>query len=197
MQTIVILLLLLAGVAQAQVNKCVHPKTGKVIYSDTRCDTSQSEKLLENRKSDDEIMVERMQAAQANERRQLDRANEMQPVPVAAQQTRPDKVDSYECRLALKNHETTTSINTNRNVINASIMKVNAICGTKTELIQPSISKSSTTSTPVNQPANITHCNSGFCYDDQGGVYHKGGPSFMVGPNGRTCNGAGNSWICN
>lgn len=48
--------------AHAQVNKCVHPKTGKITYSDTRCDTSQSEKLLENRKSNDEIMAERMQA---------------------------------------------------------------------------------------------------------------------------------------
>ncbi len=48
------------------------------------------------------------------------------------------------------------------------------------------------------QPALVfTSCDSGFCYDNQGGVWHKNGPNYLNGPNGRTCNLSGGFWSCN
>jgi hypothetical protein len=41
---------------QAQVNKCVNPKTKVVTYSDTLCDTAQKSTFIEGRKSEEEVM---------------------------------------------------------------------------------------------------------------------------------------------
>ena len=46
-------------------------------------------------------------------------------------------------------------------------------------------------------PTIFTHCDTGFCYDNKGGVYHRVGADFMTGPNGRACHRAGNMWNCN
>lgn len=150
MQRAIFLLIALMAVttAQAQVIRCTNPKTGEVTYSDKSCDNNHSSSLVERRKSREQIMAERLQAAEANEQKYRNRLVEMeveqqarQQAPVAAQQPLPDKSTSYECRLAQKNHETTSSSITgtteeHRNRINASIMKVNAACGMKTELMQ-------------------------------------------------------------
>lgn len=202
-RAIFLLIAMMAASAQAQVIRCTNPKTGEVTYSDKSCDNTHSSSLVERRKSREEIMAERLQAAEANEQKYRNRLAEMeveqqtrQQAPVVAQQPLPDKSTSYECRLAQKNHETTSSSITGtteerRNRINASTVKVNAACGMKTELMQ---------APPViinNRPnITITNCNSGFCYDNHGGVYHRSGTEFMTGPNGRTCNRSGASWIC-
>ena len=46
-------------------------------------------------------------------------------------------------------------------------------------------------------PSAITHCSTGFCYDNQGGTYHKIGGGMMSGPDGKVCNSAGNMVFCN
>lgn len=204
MQRVVFFLIaMMAVAAQAQVIRCINPKTGQVTYSDQRCDNSQSSSLVERRKSHEEIMSERLQAAEANEQKYRNRLAEMevqqqarQQAPVVAQQPPPDKSTSYECRLAQKNHETTSNIMTGtseqrRNRINASTIKVNAACGMKTELMQ---------APPViinNRTVNFTGCASGLCYDNRGRVYHQISPELITGPDGQTCNRAGASWICN
>jgi hypothetical protein len=114
-----------------------------------------------------------------------------------SQQASADKSNSYECRLAQKNHETTASSASNsKSIINASTMKVNAACGLSTEMIQEPPRKRQLNN-QANNPTTITHCNSGFCYDNLGGVYHRNGPNFMTGPNGQACHGAGTAWNCN
>lgn len=40
-------------------------------------------------------------------------------------------------------------------------------------------------------PRNITHCNDAFCYDDQGGVYSKGGGGALIRNDGKVCTGSG------
>lgn len=199
------LIVMMAVAAQAQVIRCTNPKTGQVTYSDRQCVSSHSGVLVERRKSHEEIMSERLQAAEANEQKYRNRLAEIevqqqagQQAPMVAQQSPPDKSTSYECRQVQKDHETVSSIRTGteeerRNRINASTVKVNATCGMKTELIQPP-------ARPVlinNRPTNFTRCDSGFCYDNLGGVYHRTGPMFMTGPNGRTCHRSGTTWTCN
>lgn len=43
----------------------------------------------------------------------------------------------------------------------------------------------------------FTHCDTGFCYDNLGGVWHRNGPDVLNGPNGRFCQRTGNAWNCN
>lgn len=198
----ILLATMMVFTVQAQVNKCVNPKTKVVTYSDTLCDTAQKSTFIEGRKSEEEVMRIQIQADEANERKYRAKLNEVQnqqsvPQRIPSQQVSADKSNSYECRLAQKNHETTASSATsNRNTINASTMKVNAACGLKTEMIQEPPRKPQLKN-QANNPTTITHCDTGFCYDDLGDVYHRNGPNFMTGPNGQACHGTGTFWNCN
>lgn len=50
---------------------------------------------------------------------------------------------------------------------------------------------------PPLAPRVMTHCTTGFCYDNQGGVYHRhGNAQTMTGPTGTTCTRAGNMVHC-
>lgn len=133
---------------QAQVVKCTNPKTGTVSYSSTPCEGGYVSKLVEDRKSSEELMAERLRAAEANERKyrshlvELENRKIEQRAPVPAQQGYANPSPSYECLRVQRDHETISSIRTGsdeerRNRINASIVKVNVTCGVQTELIQP------------------------------------------------------------
>ena len=195
-----------ASTAFAQVHRC-KDAAGKTIYSDAPCATGQTGQLIERQKSQDEIYQERAQAAEANERKyrsqQSERAQqsfEMQQrnasqAPAAA----PPQLQSAsrECREAQKDLEFVSSIRTisqdeKRMRTNAAIARVNASCGSNTPLMQ----EPSRNVVKPRTPRTITNCNGGFCYDDVGGVYHRNGPDFLVGPNGRTCNRSGSFWNC-
>ena len=207
-----LLLAISASTANAQVNKCVHPKTKVISYTDTLCDTSQASTLLEQRKSSDEIMSERIQAAEINERKQRERLNEVQQqqvqrVPI--RQTRIDKSDTYECRIALKNHETTSSISSGtaeqrRNAINASTMKVNSICGTNTELMQAPVKKTIVNTEPdpepprreLNSRPSITDCSGGTCRDRDNNRYTVTDQNNLKREDGANCQYSGGAWNC-
>ena len=197
-----------ASAVLAQVHRC-KDAAGKTIYSDAPCATGQIGQLIERQKSQDEIYQERVQAAEANERKyrsqQSERTQqnfEMQQrsasqAAAAAAPPQPQSV-SRECREAQKELEFVSSIRTisqdeKRMRNNAAIARVNASCGSNTPLMQepPRI-------VVKPQPQrSITNCNGGFCYDDAGDVYHRNGPDFMTGPNGRTCHRSGSFWNCN
>lgn len=199
---LLLLMTLATTAAQSQVVRCESPKTGQVTYSDHPCDSGQVSKLVERRKSPEEVSAERQQADEANERKYRSGLADVQmqqrarqQAPVASWQGASDKSASHECRQAQKDHETVASIQTGtkdyrRNRLNASTVKVNAACGMSTELMQEPPRRS-------DRPTNITRCDAGFCFDNLGGVYHRAGPGFMTGPNGRTCHGSGNTWTCN
>ncbi|WP_159914954.1 DUF4124 domain-containing protein [Pantoea sp. 18069] len=194
----------LAMPTMAQVHKC-KDASGRTIYADAPCAAGQSDELLERRRTQSEIDQERMQAAEANERRERAEADRQasrlferqqgQAAPAASQAAVQDKASSLECKAATKDLAFVSNIRTlsqdeKRMRTNAAIARVNASCGSNTQLMQepPQL---------IMGPANITHCAPGFCYDDQGGVYHQAGPDLMTGPNGRTCHRAGKRWNCN
>lgn len=201
-------LVVFAPTSFAQVHKC-KDAAGKTIYTDAPCTAGQSGALIERQRTPSEIYQERMQAAEANERKyraqaamrddqMLEQRQRQALAPAGGQVVMQDKASSRECKEAQKELEFVSSIRTipqdeKRMRTNAAIARVNASCGSNTQLMQepPKV---------IVRPrptANITNCNSGFCYDDRGGVYHRSGTDFMTGPNGRTCHRAGAMWNCN
>jgi Domain of unknown function (DUF4124) len=167
--------------AQAQVNKCVNPKTGVVTYSDTLCDTQQKSTLLESRKTNEELMMIQMQADAANERKYREQYTEAEQRRPAARQlseqsiAKTDKSTTIECERAKKEHETVSTIMSGsaeqrRARFNAATVKVNSACGMTTELIQEPVKKTIIINDSNNR-AGIVRCDRGFCYDDRGGVH--------------------------
>ncbi|MBH2043333.1 MAG: DUF4124 domain-containing protein [Comamonadaceae bacterium] len=201
-------LVVFAPATFAQVHKC-KDAAGKTIYTDAPCTAGQSGGMIERQRTQSEIYQERIQAAEANERKyrsqaatrdaqMLEQQQRQALAPAGGQVVVQDKASSRECKEAQKELEFVSSIRTitqdeKRMRTNAAIARVNASCGSNTQLMQepPKVIVRPRPAT------NITNCNSGFCYDDRGGVYHRSGADFMTGPNGRTCHRAGTMWNCN
>lgn len=194
--------------AHAQVHRCLDA-SGKTIYSDAPCTTGQPGQLIERRKSQEEIVRERMQAAEANERKyrsqqaERDQQNFETQRQNASRSTvstqQPQNLSgSRACTEAKKDLEYVSSIRTisqdeKRMRTNAAITQVNAACGSNTPLMQepPKII------VRPGRPRAFTHCDQGACYDDTGTVYHRSGPDVLNGPGGVTCFRSGSSWNCN
>lgn len=201
-------LVVFAPATSAQVHKC-KDAAGKTIYTDAPCTAGQSGGMIERQRMQSEIYQERIQAAEANERKyrsqaatrdaqMLEQQQRQASAPAGGQVVVQDKASSRECKEAQKELEFVSSIRTipqdeKRMRTNAAIARVNASCGSNTQLMQepPKVI------VRPHRATNITNCNSGFCYDDRGGVYHRSGADFMTGPNGRTCHRAGAMWNCN
>ena len=60
----------LSAPAQAQVVRCTDARTGKVVYTDGGCASGTAAREVEPRKAEEEIRQERIQAAEALERKQ-------------------------------------------------------------------------------------------------------------------------------
>lgn len=147
--------LLLLGIsisAMAQVYQC-KDASGHVNFSDRPCTTAQNGSLIERRRTDAEIDQERMQAAEANERKYRQQAADAQQRQIEMQQRMLDQQTkslhatpahpstSQACKEARKELEFVSSIRTlsdseRRIRTNAAISNVNAACGSKTQLMQ-------------------------------------------------------------
>ena len=196
-----------AAPGAAQVHRCTDA-AGKTLYSDAPCIAGQSGALVEGRKSREEILEERLQAAQANERKYRQQAAERAQQqstpavpPVTAPIVAPDKSASYECRQAQRDYETVSSIRggtdeERRNRINASAVKLNVECDLKTEMIQPPAIFVAPARSHRRVPGNV-HCEQGFCPDVPVITQPRAGPGLLVMPGGKTCYRAGGTLTCN
>lgn len=134
---------------EAQVHRC-KDAAGKTIYSDAPCTSGQTGQLIEREKSREQILEERLQAAQANERKyRMQDAEQSSKIYEQQRQSRPlntqppvpqNLASSRECKAAQKELEFVSSIRTlpqneKRLRTNAAITNVNASCGSKTELM--------------------------------------------------------------
>ena len=191
--------------ASAQVHRC-KDASGKLTYSDQPCASGQNGEIIERQKSREQILEERLQAAEANERKYRSQAAQQEVqmfeqqqrlsvMPPSRQPAAQDKAASRQCKEAQKELEFVSSIRTlsqneKRMRTNAAITSVNAACGSNTQLMQepPKV---------VVQPTHITHCDSAFCYDSRGTALHRTGTDLLTGPNGRTCHRTGSIWNCN
>lgn len=164
--------------AAAQVHRC-KDSSGQLIYSDRPCDTGQTGGLVERRKSDRAIYEERMQAHAAEERKQRGYAMERQRQADAQSAVQDPNWDQprqkgYAERLAERNAGVTSNL---------------------APLPHAQRRREDVNNQPA--PTAISNCTTGFCTDNQGGVYHRQGKDFMVGADGRTCHRNGAFWNCN
>lgn len=200
----------LATSTAAQVHRC-KDASGKTIYSDAPCASGHTGTMIERQKSQEAIYEERMRTEEANERKQLRRERETALQPTQQDDGRfkdpPRPVSStrnyspHECNAAKRDLEIASggiyrSDDEKQQKVYAAKMKVSAACGTS-EPSTDGLAPRPKARTQPPPPSIITHCDSGFCYDNMGGVHHKAGPNFMTGPNGRTRHRAGDMWNCN
>ena len=188
--------------AQAQVHRCTNA-AGHSIYTDTPCAEGQTSKLVERQKSAAEIAQDRANADAATDRKYraqaAERAQQDAPPSSPSQTSTPTPLAATPaCKSAQKEMEFVSSIRTlspdeKRMRTNAAITNVNAACGTSTPLMQEP-PKVIVKTNPV-----ITHCDSGFCYDDAGAVYKKNNADSITAGDGRVCTksaGSAASWRC-
>lgn len=195
---LVVCSLLLTGAAHAQIYKCKDER-GQLLLSDKPCASGE---LLQRKSTAEERAQDNMRAYEANVNKQNRRAREQAKEMGSAQYQQrslqsagaSSGADSAECKTAQRDLEfASSSIARNeaekRSNVNAAIAKVNAACGSNTELMQP----------PPRRPAPpvIVSCQMGGCNDNYGKFYSRSGPNLLVGPNGETCNSDGSNWYCN
>lgn len=185
--------------AQAQVHRCTNA-AGQSIYTDAPCAEGQTSKLVERQKSAAEIAQERANADAATDRKYraqaAERAQQDAPPSSPSQaSTQTPLAATPACKSAQKEMEFVSSIRTlspdeKRMRTNAAIANVNAACGTNTPLMQEP-PKVIVKANPV-----ITHCDSGFCYDDAGAVYKKNNADAITAGDGRVCTKSAGIWRC-
>ena len=157
---------LLAMTAHAQIYKCKDDK-GQLLLSDKPCvsgELLQRKRTAEENYQDDVRAYEGQLNKYERRAREAQREYSRQAPATRYQQYAPPAVmpqhKGYDERLAERN------------------------AGVKSILDNPQPRQrggrngEDGTSIPIApQPTIITNCNAGFCYDDQGGVYHRGGVS--------------------
>lgn len=190
--------------AHAQVHRC-KDAGGRIIYSDAPCPSSQSGELIERRKSRDEILEERLQAAEANERKYRARmAEDSRLAPVQPMRSEApaypaqgqNLAASRECKAAHKELEFVSSLRTltQRDKwvrTNQAIAGVNGACGGNMPMMQEP-----TRNAAPPAPPQIVNCDRRSCFDSQGGVYARTQSGVLQGANG-TCHWTGAQWLCN
>lgn len=147
---ILVLSLAMTGTsAIAQVYRCKLP-SGQTSYSNQPCSDPKAGALVQEQRSEVDMMREREIARDAEMRKMERKISAMEqaqaqqqvaprPQPVAPQQQRLQETQG--CRMAQRDLESASgSIYRNndekRSAINAAIAKANAACGSKTELMQ-------------------------------------------------------------
>lgn len=179
----------------AQVHKC-KDAYGRTTYADAPCAAGQSGGLLERRRSQSDIYRERMQAVEAEDRKQIQRTAEQEREwetssqraiqPLTAPVMRHSSND-WARRKELANAATSASSITRNNGRWDEAAEAQRASERRERAAQQARS---------NPPTQITNCTDAFCTDEKGGVYHRTLPNFMTGPNGQACHRAGDMWNC-
>lgn len=200
------------NLAQAQVNRC-HDSSGRVVYSDRPCESSQSGGQIERRKTRDEIHRERLQAQEAEEQkqeryfaeqqreaeRQNQRALQSQPAPTVRHSG-----NDWAARKALENASTSASSITNNGgkwdaAAQAERARARQEENRKRWAEEEQRAQAEAAARP--RPTAITSCVSYTCYDNAGGSYNRatGDKNLMIGPGGQKCRRIepGQQWQCN
>ena len=184
---------------------------GKLTYSDRPCDSGQLGRLIERKKSADEIYSERLGAynAELDKQERNMRAAEqkqienMRRLPVAGSPIRSaPQQKGFAQRLAERN-ATVVSIFPPRAVEaqkRPSSYPLPAVQDNDNEDDSPRSRQRNDNeddSPRSRQPISLSSCASGFCHDNKGQVYNQVSPDLITGPKGRPCHRNGDMWNCN
>ncbi|MCG3782891.1 DUF4124 domain-containing protein [Delftia acidovorans] len=170
--------------AMAQIYQCRDP-SGEMNFSDRPCSSAQVGGMIERRKTDAEILQERAEAAQANERKYRQQAVDAQRRQIDSQQRMIDQQAQQPtpasaapgCSQARKELEFVSSIRSlsegeERMRMNAQISNVNASCGTNMPLLQepPKIVLTPPAGT---RTVKLDRCKADSCFDIKGNLYRR------------------------
>jgi len=200
-----ILALCAATATAGSVYKCTDPTTGAVSCTDAPCrDTSQAEQVdiqRGNTVSSRQVYrdLQRLEAEQAAERRaeearrrdQQRRMQELQQYQ-ASRQAQEKRDDA--CRKIARPHK-----GAQNGQLTAA--QVNALAGCSGVSVpqrnyQPTPSPSMPTPPTPPAPTNITSCDEGGCWDNQGGRYNRGAGSTYIHQGGSACQMIGGQMHC-
>ncbi len=181
-----VVLLAASTAASAQVFRCQTP-AGHTVYSDVPCSAGATGKQIQRQRTPAEIQTERIEAAQAESRKQVQRRNEsLQEYERQAQTgagspgrtAAPHK--GYAERLAERNAG-----------VQGTMKPYHAEVGGPADPTRPRPSQMQDS----RLPATNIRCQGAYCQDNTGVDYHRNG-NFMTGPNGQMCFQHGRSWSC-
>lgn len=171
--------------AGAQVHRC-KDANGKLIFSDRLCDSAQSGELVQRKRTREEILREREQAFDAENRKQARRMAEQERELVEQGrrsrqvQAMPQVQQPAEDWQSRKNRENAaTSAGSIAN--NGSRFDQNAEAERARARREEALRHQA-----ANPPAMITSCNAGFCSDTNGNTYYRNGNN-LNGTDGRVC----------
>ena len=187
----------LPGLVQAQVYRCTDG--GRTSYSHIPC-ASGATRVVNTRPNTIDRSSERehhQRLIRQGEEREVEQQRYARPAVSAG------RIDQMACNNARRDVDAAVSsmqtemsrgkrADRHRNGIEAAQIKADAACGTTTASRvprdKPKYAERNSPALGTPPPSVMTHCAGGFCYDNQGGVYHQhGGGTTMTGPNGRTC----------
>lgn len=184
--------------AQAQVHRCKDAATGKLVFSDRPCDVGQMGGQIQRKRTDDEIYEERVQAFEAEERKQLRReAEQERAVPQRQRQAfdaQPAPAErhignDWQARKDRENSRTSASSIMNNGGRWDANAQAERAAKHREELLKREPE-------PIPQPEEfvVKGCNAKGCVDTRGGTYTGG--AFLRRNDGRQCSRAGNRIVC-
>ena len=210
----------LSAPAQAQVVRCTDARTGKVVYTDGGCASGTAAREVEPRKTEEEIRQERIQAAEALERKQqrLDaeataarqQADRDALRPRAAPPP-PHYANTQECVRSRRLMQEAADAQAREPLVynprlEAAQRQMDLDClGPEgyAELEKARAQRPQVVVVPLGRPVHttppqrpqLTHCTDFTCFDTQGKAYPRAGPGRLPGPDG-TCRSAGGRAPC-
>ncbi len=187
-----------SSMAHAQVNRCIDAN-GKVLYSDRICDAGQRGGQIERRKTRDEIYRERLQALDAEDRKQqqnlIEQQREAAQYNARAYQQAPvlrHSGNDWAARKALENSATSARSITNNGGkwdSNAEAERARARHEENLKRMAEENQRAQLEAATRIRPTAITNCFGYQCRDNMGGSYNRatGDKNLMIGPEGQRC----------
>lgn len=191
--------------AEAQVLRCVDPRTGKVSYTNQRCDSGEQARLVEPARSEEALAEEARQAAIAQRRAQAEAARQaaaQRPAPVytpapstastSPPGTLPDLSQTHACAVARKNLATTQSVRTTTPDTRDALLQLRRACGDQVwaeavEAERLALLRQAAAQSPPRPPrvtVALDHCDAQACWTADGQRYQAQGANRYTGPQG-------------
>lgn len=191
-----LVLALCAATASAQVFRC-QDASGKLTFSDRPCGAGQSGVMVQRERSEADLMMERQQAYEAEQRKQerrwAEQEREWAEQQQRAMQPMPEPVvrhsgNDWQTRKNLENARTSAGSIMN----NGGRFDQAAEAQRERERKEEARRRAA-----ADPPTRITNCNGGFCYDDRGTPYSRNGPELIRSSDGSVCRVVGGMTQCN
>jgi len=196
--------------AEAQVFRCLDG-TDTPIFSDKQCAASQSGGQLLRKRSQREIYDERMQAMEAENRKQARMSEEMPTqadAPPPPNLTSPPvtgpspRLNSWGCTNAQRSYRITAGAShkfaqSHAEAVEKERKNVTKECGVDLYVPQPSAAPVARRIPPPEHPSQFVNCDQAGCWDTSGRRLSNAAGGNFYRSDGKFCTRAGPNVICN